>query len=127
MPINKNLWTPAYVFAMAGWACLVFGVCHWLLDVQPSQAARERCARWAQPLVAYGMNALFLFVASGLVAKMLGFIQIGGQSLKALIYAPLQALPISPVNASLLFAIGFVLVFWALAHFMFKRQWFIKV
>ena len=40
---------------------------------------------------------------------------------------PLAALPIAPVNASLLFAIGFVLVFWGIAHLMFKRQWFIKV
>ncbi|MBN8502994.1 MAG: DUF1624 domain-containing protein [Burkholderiales bacterium] len=127
MPINKNLWTPAYVFAMAGWACLVFGVCHWLLDAQPSEAAREACARWAAPLVAYGMNALFLFVLSGLVAKMLGFIQINGQPLKALVYAPLRDSGLAPINASLLFAVGFVLTFWGVAVFMQKRQWFIKV
>jgi predicted acyltransferase len=112
---------------MTGWACLVFGATHFLLDTQPSAQAREACARWAQPLVAYGMNALFLFVASSLLAKLLGAVTLGGQSLKALLYAPLAALPIAPVNASLLFAIGFVLVFWGIAHFMFKRQWFIKV
>lgn len=127
MPINKSLWTPAYVLAMAGWACLVFGTSFWLLDAQPSEAGRAQAARWAQPLVHYGMNALFLFVMSGLVAKMLGFIKVGGTSLKALVYAPLQALPIAPVHASLLFACLFVLVFWLLAFFMFKRQWFIKV
>jgi len=127
MPINKNLWTPAYVFAMTGWACLVFAVCHWLLDSQPSEAARKACARLAAPLVAYGMNALFLFVLSGLVAKMLGFIKIDGQSLKALIYAPLKNSGLDPISASLLFAIGFVLVFWGVATFMQKRQWFIKV
>ena len=127
LPINKALWTPAYVFAMTGWACLVFGATHFLLDTQPSAQAREACTRWAQPLRAYGMNALFLFVASSLLAKLLGSVTLGGQSLKALLYAPLAALPIAPVNASLLFAIGFVLVFWGIAHLMFKRQWFIKV
>ncbi len=127
MPINKNLWTPAYVFAMTGWASLVFAVCHWLLDSQPSEAARKACASLTAPLVAYGMNALFLFVLSGLVAKMLGFIKIDGQSLKALIYAPLKNSGLDPINASLLFAIGFVLVFWGIATFMQRRQWFIKV
>lgn len=127
LPINKSLWTPAFVAATAGWAFLLFGACHWLLDTQASSTARARAARLAGPLLAYGMNALFLFVASSLLAKLLGVVQVGGRSLKAMLYAPLQALPIAPVNASLLFAIGFVLLFWAVAEFMRRRQWFIKV
>lgn len=127
LPINKSLWTPAYVLAMAGWACLVFGCCHWLLDAQPSAAARAAAARWAAPLVHYGMNALFLFVLSGLVAKMLGSIQFQGLSLKAHLVGAVQALGLAPVNSSLLYAIGFVLVFWAIAYLLFKKQWFIKV
>jgi predicted acyltransferase len=127
MPINKNLWTPAYVLAMAGWACLVFGACYWLLDATPNLDLRERCRTWAHPLVVYGMNALFLFVASGLVAKLLGAVKIDGQSLKALLVAPLAQSGLAPVNSSLLFAVLFVLVFYGLGLFMFKRQWFIKV
>ncbi len=132
MPINKNLWTPAYVFAMAGWACLVFGVSYWLLDAIPHEATRSRNRRWTQPLVVYGMNALFLFVASGLVAKLLGavkFAQADGSllSLKGVLYAPLVNSGLSPVNSSLLFAVLFVLVFYAVGLFMYRRQWFIKV
>ncbi|MFN3303682.1 MAG: acyltransferase family protein, partial [Roseateles sp.] len=40
MPINKSLWTPSFVFAMAGWALLVFAVFHWLLDAAPQPLAR---------------------------------------------------------------------------------------
>jgi predicted acyltransferase len=127
MPINKSLWTPAYTVAMSGWACLVFGVSFWLLDAQPSDKAKAAWARWLQPLVVYGMNALFLFVLSSLVAKMLGFIKIGGTSLKALLVAGLGHTGFAPVNVSLLFALGFVAVFYGIAHFMFQRQWFIKV
>ena len=127
MPINKNLWTPAYVLAMAGWACLVFGASYWLLDATPDLQLRQTCRRWAHPLVVYGMNALFLFVASGLVAKLLGAVKIDGHSLKAWLYAPLVQSGLAPVNSSLLFALLFVLVFYALGSFMFKRQWFIKV
>lgn len=127
LPINKSLWTPAYVFAMSGWACLVFGSCFWLLDAQPSELARARVARCAAPLLHYGMNALFLFVLSGLVAKMMGFITLGGLSLKAHAYGGIQALGLSAINSSLLFALGFVLLFWGIAYLMFRKQWFIKV
>ncbi|MBH9552631.1 acyltransferase family protein [Inhella gelatinilytica] len=127
MPINKALWTPAYVLAMAGWACLVFGGCHWLLDAQPDAQQRQAWAVRLRPLVDFGLNALFLFVASGLVAKMLAFWKPGGQSLKAWIYGALQATGLAPVNASLAFALGFVLLFYGLAAGMARRGWVIKV
>ena len=39
----------------------------------------------------------------------------------------LAASGLAPVNASLLFAVLFVAVFYGLGLFLFKRQWFIKV
>ena len=127
MPINKSLWTPPYVFAMAGWACLVFGTCYWLLDAQPSAAMRERVARWARPLLVFGMNALFLFAISGLIAKLMGYFKPGGLSLKAWAYQPIQSLGLAPVNASLLYALCFVAVLYGIAHFMWSKKWFVKV
>jgi predicted acyltransferase len=44
MPINKSLWTPAYAFAMTGWACLMFGLIYWLLDAMPRPLLRARLA-----------------------------------------------------------------------------------
>ena len=90
-------------------------------------------ARWFfLPFTIYGMNALFIFALSGLIAKMLGFIkftQTDGKllSLKALIYAPLQALPVAPVNASLLFALVFNALMFLVAWFMWRNKWFVKV
>ncbi|HEY1090819.1 MAG TPA: heparan-alpha-glucosaminide N-acetyltransferase domain-containing protein [Burkholderiaceae bacterium] len=128
MPINKSLWTPSYVFAMAGWANLMFGLFYWLLDANPRLALRQRLGRLAHPLVVFGMNALFIFAFSGLVAKMLGFINFGeGRSLKAVIYAPMQALGMSPVNTSLLFALVFVAAMYAVCWALWKRRIFIKV
>jgi len=128
MPINKSLWTPSYVVFMAGWANLVFGVFYWLLDAMPLPLARARIARWAHPLVVFGMNALFIFALSGLVAKMLAFIKLGdGNSVKAALYAPILALQLAPVNASLLYALGFVAAMYAVAWGLWKKQWFVKV
>ena len=93
-----------------GWALLVFAAFYWLLDVNPHAAVREAAARWTKPFVIYGMNALFIFAFSGLVAKMLGFIKFSQPdgsmlSLGKTLYAPIRALPIAPVNT--LFALCF--------------------
>ncbi|WP_422011465.1 acyltransferase family protein [Roseateles sp.] len=128
MPINKSLWTPSYVFAMAGWALLVFAVFYWLLDAMPQPLARARWARLLHPFVVFGMNALFLFALSGLVAKMLYTVKLAdGRSLGKALYQPIVELGLAPQNASLLHAVVFVLAMYALAWFMYRKQWFIKV
>ena len=128
MPINKSLWTPSFVFVTAGWALLAFAVLHWLLDAMPQPLARARWARLCHPLVVFGMNALFLFALSGLLAKLLQSIHLGdGRSLRATLYAPLRDSGLAPMNASLLHALLFVLVMYAIAAFMYRRRWFIKV
>jgi predicted acyltransferase len=126
MPINKNLWTPSYAVFMAGWALLVFGAFFWLMDAAPQAGVRRAAARVFQPLVVYGMNALFIFALSGLVARLLYVFKVDGQSLKLALFAPLQALPLSPQNASLLFAVAFNAVMFAVAWGMWRRRWFIK-
>ena len=128
LPINKNLWTPAFVFLTTGWGCLVFGVFYWLLDAAPLPRMRDAMARRFRPLVVFGMNALFLFALSGLVARMLGLIHVAeGVTLKAWLVAPLRALPVDPRFASLLFAAGFVAVFYGIAWAMWRRGWIVKV
>lgn len=128
MPINKSLWTPAFVLTMAGWASLVFAVFYWLLDALPRPLARARWARLLHPLVVFGMNALFLFALSGLVAKLLYTLKLGdGRTLGGALYAPLRDSGLAPVNASLLYAVGFVLAMYAVAWVMYRKHWFIKV
>jgi len=80
------------------------------------------------PLVVFGMNALFLFVLSGLAARVLGLVHVAeGVTLKAWLYAPLRALPVDPRFASLLFAAGFVAAFYGIAWGLWRRGWIVKV
>ena len=128
MPINKSLWTPPYVLLMAGWASFMFGIFYWLLDAMPLPLWRARWARLAHPFVVFGMNALFMFALSGLVGRLIvEFKNDAGVSIKGQLYAPIQALPVAPVNASLIYAIGFVLALYLAAWLMFKKRWFFKV
>jgi predicted acyltransferase len=132
MPINKSLWTPSFCVLMTGWALVVFSSFYWLLDVAPHTAVREAATRWTKPFVIYGMNALFVFALSGFLAKMFGYIKFdqpdgSKASLGKLLYAPVKALPIGPVNTSLLYALLFNLFMFALAWFMWRKKWFVKV
>ncbi|QOL51892.1 DUF5009 domain-containing protein [Massilia litorea] len=132
MPINKSLWTPSYCLLMTGWALLIFSAFFWLLDVNPHRAVRAAAARWTAPLRIYGMNALFIFAFSGLVAKMFGFIKLAqpdgsSQSLGRTLYAPIRDLPIGAVNTSVLYALLFNACMFALAWAMWRRKWFVKV
>ena len=115
MPINKNLWTPSYCAFMTGWSLVAFSAFHAAMD------ARTFGRRVFLPLTIYGMNALFIFAFSGFVARLL----VMGDTKRAL-YAPIQALPIAPQAASLLFAIAFDLAMFAVAWFMWKRRWFVR-
>ena len=132
MPINKSLWTVSFCIFMTGWALLLFSCFYWLMDANAAASLRDKARRVLLPFTIYGLNALFIFALSGLIAKMLGVIKFtsatgGTISLKAMLYAPLQSLPIAPVSASLLFAILFNLMMFLIALLMWKKQWFVKV
>jgi predicted acyltransferase len=110
---------------MAGMASVIFGFCYRLADVKGYK-------RWAMPFAIYGMNAIAVYVLAGLLAKTLGVIRIAGSDGTSLtlgrfifdrIYAPLA----SPINASLLYALTYVLLFFAVSYVMFRRRWFVKV
>lgn len=119
IPINKNLWTTSYSIFMAGLASIVFGILYWIIDVQGWQ-------RWSKPAAIYGMNAITIFALAGLTGRLLGLIKIGGVSLQHVIYTHVFAPLARPINASLLFAIAFVLAMYAVAYWMYRRRWFVR-
>ena len=128
MPINKSLWTPSFCLLTTGWALLLFSAFYWLLDAK----AQPIAVRWSTPFTIYGMNALFIFAFSSLVAKLLGVITVAQPdgtrlALGNWLYAPLRALDIAPVNSSLLYALVFNAAMFAVAWFMWRNQWFVKV
>jgi predicted acyltransferase len=125
LPINKNLWTSSYSVFMAGFALVCLAIFYWLIDVKGYK-------KWATPFVIYGMNAITVFVLSGVVGRTLGLVKVGMPDGKELSLQPYifqtYFLPIaSPINASLLYAIGFILVMFLVVWFMWWRKWFVKV
>ncbi|HUQ28788.1 MAG TPA: heparan-alpha-glucosaminide N-acetyltransferase domain-containing protein [Usitatibacter sp.] len=126
MPINKNLWTPSYAVFMAGWSLVTLAIFRALLDEAPA-GWRDRARAACLPLTIFGMNALFLFAFSGLLARALTVVTVEpGVTLKARLFGPISAMPLSAENASLVFAILFQALMFAVAWIMWKKRWFIR-
>jgi predicted acyltransferase len=124
-PINKKIWSSSYVVFTAGLALHFLAMCYWLIDVKGWK-------RWAWPFVVFGSNAIVVFVASSLVAKMMIRIKLalpdGGQiSLRTWIYDHGFASWAGPLYGSLFFALAYVLL-WLLPMIpLYRRRIFIKI
>jgi predicted acyltransferase len=123
-PINKNLWTSSYVLFTAGIAALTLAACAWLIDVQGLK-------HWAAPFITYGKNPLVAFVGSGLMARTMGLIHVsmGGESvsLQEGIYRSAFASWLAPHNASLAYAIAFVVLWYGILRVLEKRGLMVRV
>jgi predicted acyltransferase len=125
-PINKNLWTSSYSVFMSGLAMCVLGACYWIIDIRGWKA-------WTGPFVIFGVNALALFVGSGMMGRLLNMIPGGSApdgklvSLKSVIYTNLFEPLASPMNASLMYAICFIGVWLFLMWLLYRKGIYIKV
>ena len=124
-PLNKNLWTSSFAIFTAGFASLTLGVCYWLVDLKGWRA-------WAKPFVIFGVNPILAYALSGLMAKSLvtwGTTDAGGQTAtwKAVLYNSYFAPLASPMNASLLWAVSYVLLWLGVMWIFYRKQIFVKV
>ena len=123
--INKNIWTSTYVLFTAGFAMVLLGMCYWLIDVKSWR-------RWTMPFVVFGMNAIAVYVLSEVMEKVMGIVHVSDAgnsvSLKGYAFhhwfAPLSS---DPYIASLLWAIAYVLLWWAVMWVFYRKRVFIKI
>ena len=124
-PLNKSLWTSSYVVYTSGLGLLTLAFCYYVIDIKGYK-------RWAKPFVIFGVNALALFVFSGIMARLMGMIRLAGPDGKEItlqqwifnnIYLPL----FSPINASLAYAVSFILLWLFLMWLLYRRRIYIKV
>ncbi|HEX6648489.1 MAG TPA: heparan-alpha-glucosaminide N-acetyltransferase domain-containing protein [Pyrinomonadaceae bacterium] len=124
-PINKSLWTSSYVLFTAGLALQLLAICYWVIDIKGYR-------RWAWPFEVFGVNALALFVGSALMVKLMALIKLprddGTQiSSQGWIFRKLFLTWASPINASLAYAIAFILLWLFLMWLLYRKRIYIKV
>jgi predicted acyltransferase len=118
-PINKSLWTSSYVLFTGGVACVSLAAIMWITDV-------HRITRWTGFFVTYGLNPMVAFLGSGAMARTIGSLwkvdyEGKATAVQTVVYQELYRSWLEPRNASLAFAVTFVL-FWYLVLLVLQRR-----
>jgi predicted acyltransferase len=124
-PINKNLWTSSYAVFTAGMALNVLGVCYWLVDIRQYR-------RWGTPFVIYGTNAILAYMLSTLMTKVMLLWRVARPdgtklALRRYVFEHYFLALASPLNASLLYAITYLLFWLGIIAILYRRRIFIKI
>lgn len=119
-PLNKNLWTSSFVVFTAGVACVALATCMWVTDVRGVRW-------WTPPFVIFGVNPLVAFIGSEAMARLIySVLTVHSVSVATAGYN-LFLHVLAPRNASLAFAICFVLFWLGVLTLLYRRKIILKV
>jgi predicted acyltransferase len=135
MPVNKKIWTSSYVLATTGAATAALALALRGIEQRGSRAA------WVGWMEAHGRNALFIFVLSGFVPRVLALLRwpdgVDAEGrprwltplpwVYRTVFEPLGALAGDARLGSLAFALANVALYTALAVAMDRRRLYVKV
>ncbi len=124
-PINKSIWSPSYAVFTSGYAMVVLAMCYYAIDVKGWK-------KWSNPLVVFGVNALLLFFASGILARVMGTlikfsVDTEVLSLQQWIYKYLLASWAGEMLGSLLYPLLLVVAWYMVLRALYERNWVWKV
>ncbi|MCY7335175.1 MAG: heparan-alpha-glucosaminide N-acetyltransferase domain-containing protein [Chamaesiphon sp.] len=122
-PINKKLWTSSFVLFTTGWGLISLAACYELVDVR-------KYRQWFKPFEIMGVNAIFIYVASIVLIKLLMVNEIGKGEQARSIYELLKEQLFGwagALNSGLLFAIATVLLWLGVSYLMYRQRWFLKI
>lgn len=126
VPINKNLWSSSFVIFTAGWATVSLA----LLLALYGRGSRRRMLL---PFEILGLNAILVFVCSGLLARLLSLVQlptgVDGPSIafQAWVFTRWLSPSFGPLNGSLAYAMANLALWWFACWVLWRRRVFWKV
>lgn len=115
IPVNKRIWSPSFVLVTCGLASLTLGMLSYVTDVR---GMRKPFGIFE----VYGVNPLFLYVLSEIMAVI-----VGETGTKEAVYEWLQTFIPDPYLASAVYAVGFSLMFLAIGYPLYRRHIIIKI
>jgi predicted acyltransferase len=125
LPFNKSLWTSSFVLLTGGIALWLFGLIFWAVDVKKSKW-------WIKPFCVYGTNAIAVYFLSGIFIRCINYIKIsepggGSSGLTGYLYYHFFVPNFSSLNASLAWAVSYVLFWLAVMWVFYSKKIFIKI
>ncbi|RYD93302.1 MAG: DUF5009 domain-containing protein, partial [Sphingobacteriales bacterium] len=119
-PINKPIWTSPYVFQTVGLGLIVLSVLMLIIEISGYK-------KWTYFFTVFGKNTLFIYALSGMLIGLFYIIPVAGTVLGLWIYENIMLKILSGKNASLLFAVSYMLLLWLIGYVMDKKRIYIKV
>jgi predicted acyltransferase len=132
-PINKKIWTSSYTIYTTGLALLTLSLLIYIIEFKNSKGV------WTKFFDVFGKNALFIFVLSGMLPRLLNLIRIGNGTTtngKPKFLSPFGwfyehvCKPIfssEPRIGSLIYALCFIGMMWFFAWLLDRKKIYIKV
>ncbi|RHX79519.1 acyltransferase family protein [Leptospira yasudae] len=135
LPMNKSLWTASYAVYTAGLAFFsvsFFEFLSLLFSSDRSESDQNVLEILFQPFLVFGKNAILVFVASGIVARILNLWTTIGENGKAIsvktwIYLRLIGLLSDSYFASLSYALLNLIVWWLILSYLDRKKIYFKV
>ncbi len=115
LPLNKRVWSPSYVLMTCGLASLLQGILVHLIDINHWKS-------WTKPFLIFGVNPLFLYVMSEVVAII--FSHIGA---KNAIYNGINSIIPDAYAASAVYALLFVVLCGLVGLLLHHKKIYIKL
>ena len=109
-PINKKLWTPAFVFAAGAYSLGMFALFYYIIDV-------KNCRRWTLFFRVIGMNSITIYLAQHFIDFEFTSTSVFG-GLASIFPESFQPLVL---------ALAYIAVCWGFLYFLYRQKIFLKV
>lgn len=122
-PINKKIWSPSFAMVTCGFGSLLLAVLIWLIDINGKKS-------WGRFFEVFGVNPLFMYVMSDIVAILFGSVLFNsdGNNINIIRYTYINLIPLFGENgASCIYALLFVCLNWCIGYPLYKRKIYIKL
>jgi len=121
-PINKSMWTSSFVLYTGGWAIIIFLSFYVLLDMKILDSVLTF------PLKVFGANALFAYILSVIVAKLLVLPMLSlGAAPHTVLFGWVSAMIKAPYLASLVYAVIFLSLIYLPVWALYRKRVWVKV
>jgi predicted acyltransferase len=121
-PINKKIWTSSFVLLTVGLDMFILPLLIYVIEMR-----RKKQQRWTYFFVVFGRNPLFIYILSEILIMVLYMIPVGQGNLQRWIYRDLFSSFASAINASLLFALFYMMLNWLVGYFLDRKKIYIRV
>ena len=128
MPVNKNLWTPAFVLVTSGFSLVALSVLYAAADVARlhKRAHVLRVLDW--PWIVFGANAIVAFAVSVTLGKSVSLrLPNGRASISDVLYRKIFAHNGSTSRTSLAYAVSFAAICFLPNLWLWRKRIFLKV